>query len=85
VLCLGILASASAVVPGFGELLRGSRGYLAISSAFGVLALGAGLYALIAGEAAALTVLVLATLVMWAMATVRHSAVHRPQGQLSRR
>lgn len=32
VLALGILASASAVVPGFAALLRGSRLYLAIAS-----------------------------------------------------
>lgn len=75
----------SAVVPGFAGLLRGSRGHLAVSSAFGVLALAAGLYALIAGEAAALTVLVLATVAMWAMATARHAVPNRPQERLGRR
>jgi hypothetical protein len=85
VLGLGIVASASAVVPGFTELLRGSRGYLAVSSAFGFVALAAGLYALVAGEAAALTVLVLATLAMWAMATARHAVLHRPEERMRHR
>jgi hypothetical protein len=75
VLLLGIAASASAVVPRFAELLHGSRLYLALTSAFGLLALAAGLYALIAGAGAALTLLVLATMAMWIMATARHSGL----------
>lgn len=82
VLALGVLASASAVVPGFGELLRGSRVYLALTSTLGLVALAAGLLALIAGEGAALTALVLATVAMWAMATARHTVLARPQGQM---
>jgi hypothetical protein len=85
VLGLGVVASASAVVPGFADLLRGSRGYLALSSAFGLLALAAGVYALVAGEAAALTILVLATVAMWAMATARHAVLNRPQERFGHR
>ncbi len=72
VLVLGIAASASAVVPGFGELLRGSRLYLGAASGLGVIALVGGVWAIAAAEAVALALLVLATIVMWAMSTARH-------------
>lgn len=85
VLALGVLASASAVVPGFAELLRGSRLYLAMTSALGLLALAAGLFALVAGDAAALAALVLATVAMWAMATARHAVGARPQERIGHR
>jgi hypothetical protein len=85
VLVLGLAASASAVIPGFAELLQGSRPYLAIASALGLLALAAGLYALVAGEAAALTVLISATLSMWAMATARHAALLQPHARSGHR
>jgi len=82
ILVLGIAASVSAVVPGFGELLRGSRLYLAGTSALGVLALGGGIYAIANDEPIALAVLVLATVVLWALSTARHVGVHRPQQRL---
>lgn len=74
VLLLGIAASASAVVPGFADLLHGSRMYLAVSSGLGAVALVAGLVALSGGEPLALAALVLATAALWAMATARHVA-----------
>jgi hypothetical protein len=80
VLVLGVAASISAVVPGFSELLRGSKLYLAAASALGVVALGAGVWTIAAGGAAAgLAVLVLATVVLWAMSTMRHVGVGRPR------
>lgn len=82
VLALGVVASASAVVPSFGELLGGSRLYLAMTSALGIIALAAGLLALVAGEAAALTALVLATVAMWAMATARHAVLAGPRERM---
>lgn len=85
VLLLGVAASASAVVPGFAELLRGSRLYLALTSALGLLALAAGLYALVAGAGAALTVLVLATVAMWAMATARHAGLLQREARIRHR
>jgi hypothetical protein len=72
VLVLGVAASVSAVVPGFGELIHGSRLYLLTASALGVLALGAGVWAVVRDEGGGLAVLVLATVGMWAMSTVRH-------------
>ncbi len=85
VLALGIAASASAVVPGFGQLLRGSRLYLATTSGLGLIAVAAGLLAIVAGETAALSVLALATVAMWAMATARHTLVARPQQRIGHR
>lgn len=85
VLVLGVAASISAVVPGFDELLHGSKPYLAGTSALGVVALGAGVWTIAAGGAAAgLTVLVLATVALWAMSTMRHVGVGRPRQRLQR-
>jgi hypothetical protein len=78
ILVLGIAASASAVVPGFAELLRGSRTYLALTSVLGLVALVAGIVAVIQGEAIALGALVLATLVLWALSTNRHMTQASP-------
>jgi hypothetical protein len=85
VLVLGIAASMSAVVPAFGELLHGSRLYLATASALGLVALAAGVWALVAGEPTALVALVLATFLMWAMSTMRHAGLHRLEQRLGHR
>ncbi|HLO34946.1 MAG TPA: hypothetical protein VK194_02645 [Candidatus Deferrimicrobium sp.] len=87
ILVLGVAASILAVVPGFDELLRGSRTYLAGASALGVIAFGAGVWTIAAGAAAAgLAVLVVATVVLWAMSTMRHAGVSvgRPHQPLPR-
>lgn len=75
VLVLGIIASASAVVPGFMELLRGSRLYMVVTSVLGIVALGGGIWALVGDEQNGLRALVAATLVLWAVSTLRHLAV----------
>jgi hypothetical protein len=80
VLVLGIGASASAVVPGFAELLRGSRTYLALSSGLGLLALGGGLWAVLGGDPLGLALLMLAMLVLWAMSTYRHLEASQARG-----
>ncbi len=85
VLVLGIAASMVAVVPGFEELLHGSRPYLTGASAAGLVALGAGLWAFIGEEATALAALMAATIAMWAMSTLRHVGVHRPAPRLGHR
>ena len=78
VLALGVAASVSAVVPGFGELLHGSKAYLAAASALGVLAFGAGACTILGGAAASgLAVLVVATVALWAMSTWRHVGIGR--------
>jgi hypothetical protein len=72
VLALGFAASASAVVPTFDQLLHGSRIYLAVSSAIGVLAAAAGVYLLATASEAGLAVVMVAMIAMWVMATVHH-------------
>ena len=80
VLVLGVAASVSAVVPGFGALLHGSRLYLAAASILGVVALGTGLWTILfSGGSTALAGLVGATVVLWAMSTMRHAGSYRPQ------
>lgn len=74
VLALGFVASASAVVPGFDALLHGSKVYLVVSSLFGLGAFAAGITALVTGDEGALIVLVILTVVLWAISTVRHAA-----------
>lgn len=81
ILVLGVAASISAVVPGFGELLRGSRIYLGLTSLLGVVALVAGVYAVAAGESAALWLLVGATVILWAASTARHFGLLQPLGR----
>ncbi len=72
VLLLGFAASATAVVPGFGELIHGPRTYLVVASLLGLVALGAGVVAFIDVNTTMLAVLVTATVVMWVMASLRH-------------
>lgn len=85
VLALGVAASASAVVPGFGDLLRGSKAYLAASSLLGLVALIAGVWTLVAGEAYALATLLGATIVLWGMSSVRHLMTHSLELRLQHR
>lgn len=82
ILVLGVAASISAVVPGFGELLRGSRTYFAGTSILGAIALVGGVYAIATGEAIALAILALATVILWALSTARHMGANRPQQRL---
>jgi hypothetical protein len=86
VLVLGVAASVSAVVPGFGALLHGSRLYLALASILGVIAFAAGLWTIFfGGTEAVLAGLVGATVLLWAMSTVRHVAAYPPQEQFGHR
>jgi hypothetical protein len=73
VLALGFVASASAVVPGFVELLHGSKLYLAITSLIGLGALAAGIAALVDGSEVMLGLLVVATIALWVISTARHT------------
>ncbi len=73
VLALGFAASASAVVPGFGQLLHGSKTYLAITSLIGLAALAAGVQMLVTASGAGLTVVMAAMGVLWLITTIHHS------------
>ena len=77
VLALGVLASASAVVPGFAELLAGSRAYLAAASLLGLVALVSGVLTVANATGETLAILVTTTIVLWAAATVRHATSSR--------
>jgi hypothetical protein len=77
VLLLGVAASMSAVIPGWDELVHEWRLYFAAASVVGLVALVAGVWAIVAGEPAALGLMVLVTVVLWAMSTFRHIRVHR--------
>jgi hypothetical protein len=77
VLVLGFLASASAVVPGFAALLAGSRAYLVGASLVGLVALVSGVMTVVNATGETLAILVVATVVMWAAATVRHATSSR--------
>ena len=72
VLGLGFAASASAVVPGFEQLLHGSKAYLAVTSFVGLVAFVAGMQMLLATSEFALGVLMGAMAVLWLIATVHH-------------
>lgn len=72
VLALGFAASASAVVPAFGRLVRGSKTYLAITSVIGLAAAAAGVQMLITASGTGLTVVIAAMAVLWLIATIRH-------------
>ena len=73
VLALGFAASASAVVPGFDQLLHGNKVYLAITSLIGLAAFAAGVQMLITASSAGLTVVMAAMAVLWLIATIHHS------------
>ena len=77
VLLLGVAASMSAVVPGWDDLVHDWRLYFGAASLVGLVALIAGLWAIVAGEPAALGLMVLMTVVLWAMSTFRHIRVQR--------
>jgi hypothetical protein len=72
VLALGVLASMSAVVPMFDQLLRGSKPYLVVTSAIGCVAAVAGVSVLVAESEAALAVMVVSMITLWLIATIHH-------------
>ena len=72
ILALGFVASAIAVVPAFDQLIRGNKTYLAITSVLGVLALVAGVLVLTTSSGVALTGLIAAMGVLWAISTRHH-------------
>lgn len=74
VLGLGVAASVTAVVYGVGAgLLRVSKVYLVIASFIGLIAFAAGVVALVNESELMLGVLVVSTVALWMMATVRHA------------
>ena len=72
-LVLGFVASATAVVPAFDELVHGSKAYVVAMSVIGLVALISGIRLMLDASEVALAVLMGAMVVMWVAATVRHS------------
>jgi hypothetical protein len=75
VLGLGFIASASAVVPGFDELVHGNKLYMAVTSLIGSVAFTAGVVTLVSASEVALGVVVASMIVLWLIATVHHTAL----------
>jgi hypothetical protein len=80
ILGLGVLASASAVVPGFTQLLHGNKAYLAGTSLLGLVALVAGIVTLWSAGSTALAVLMGALVVLWLASTTHHLMLSRRSG-----
>lgn len=77
VLGLGFAASASAVVPGFDELIRGNKIYVAVTSAIGLVAFAGGLQMLLTASEVGLGVMMAAMGLLWLVATVHHVLLAR--------
>jgi hypothetical protein len=73
ILVLGFAASATAVVPTFGQLLHGNKAYLAVTSLLGMVALIAGVVMLVGSSQMALAVVMLGMITMWLIATIHHT------------
>ncbi|HET9648649.1 MAG TPA: zinc ribbon domain-containing protein [Microlunatus sp.] len=79
VLVLGFVASASAVVPGFTQLLHGGKAYLAVTSVLGLGALAAGIVTLWSADSAALAALTGLLVLLWAISTTHHVLLARSE------
>jgi uncharacterized membrane protein YqgA involved in biofilm formation len=77
ILALGFAASATAVVPGFDQLLHGDRTYLAATSLLGLVAFVAGVAMVWSAGSTTLTVLVVMMAVLWVVATTHHTRLAR--------
>ena len=77
ILGLGFAASATAVVPGFDQLLHGNKAYLVASSLLGLVAFVAGVLMLWSAESATLAVLMVVMVTLWAVATTHHTLMAR--------
>jgi len=77
ILALGFAASATAVVPGFGELLHGNKVYMTVTSVIGLGAAIGGLLMLVAESDAGLAVVMAAMFVLWLIATIHHTLLAR--------
>ena len=80
ILALGFVASATAVVPTFGQLLDGNKAYLALTSMLGLVALIAGVVMLAESSQTALAVVMVAMFAMWLIATINHSLLAKTAG-----
>jgi hypothetical protein len=77
-LVCGFAASASAVVPGFDELLHGNKAYVVVTSLIGVVAVVGGVAVLMAASETGLSLVLAAMVALWAIATVHHVLLASP-------
>lgn len=75
ILALGLPASAAAVVPGFDDLIHGSKVYLVGTSLLGVAAFVAAVLTFQNATEWTLVALVALTVAMWALSTLRHAGM----------
>lgn len=83
VLALGFVASATAVVPSFDQLMHGNKVYLAVTSLLGLVALVAGVVMLWSASSAALAVLMAALVVLWVISTTHHLVLSKAARSVS--
>ena len=81
ILVLGFAASATAVVPGFDELLHGNKMYMTVTSLIGVVALVGGVLMLVSESEAGLATVMAAMMLLWLTATIHHSLLTRSAPQ----
>ncbi|SES43026.1 hypothetical protein SAMN05216199_3560 [Pedococcus cremeus] len=81
ILALGFAASASAVVPGFAQLVHGNKTYLAATTLLGLVAFAGGLAMVLWASSAGLGVLVATMAVLWAIATIHHLRLSKGQSE----
>ena len=77
ILGLGFAASATAVVPGFDQLMHGNKVYLATMSLLGLTAFIAGVLMVWSAGSTALAVLVAVMVALWAISTTHHTLMAR--------
>jgi hypothetical protein len=81
VLALGFAASASAVVPGFEQLMHGNKAYLSVTTLLGLVAFAGGLTMVLWASSAGLGVMVGAMAVLWAISTTHHLLLTNGQSE----
>ena len=82
VLILGVAGCFAArsffeAIYGIGQSSRPPTPYVVVVTTIGIVALAAAIIALIGAGTAALTILVIAMVALWAMATLRHLSMNR--------
>ena len=70
-----LVASATAVVPRFDQLLHGSKIYVTVTSFIGLAAAIGGVVMLVAESDAGLAVVLANMVVLWLIATIHHSLI----------
>lgn len=83
ILVLGFVASATAVVPSFNQLMHGNKAYVATTSLLGLVALVSGIVVLWLESSAALGMLVAVLLALWGISTIHHVLLARAEKSAS--